>query len=387
MERPTTTRLRIGAWCVNPSSGEISRDGQTARLEERTMRLLLCLAEHPGEIVSIEDLLNQVWSDVTVTQDSVYQAVTSLRRLLGDDPKQPAYIATVPRLGYRMVATVSPWTDQRTDPQPDHSAALTNTAPRRRTGFTWVAGSALCLALVVLVAFQFRGKIANNSHAPAAAVAPQSENSIAVLPFLDLTEGMKEEEFADGMTEELIDKLRSEQLSRARSRRCSAIREFHCRAAVSRPDRGNERGGIRRWHDRGTDRQTQQDPGPSGDTSHVVVLFQGQTSHGRRCRQGAAGRLCTRWERAQVGRSAARRRAFDSCRQRVRGFVRKLRPTLARHPDGPGRHRRRSDESAEGFDRSWAGRASFASQLAILGGPCSARSSGRVRGPPAIPGE
>jgi transcriptional activator of cad operon len=207
MERPTTTRLRIGAWCVNPSSGEISRDGQTARLEERTMRLLLCLAEHPGEIVSIEDLLNQVWSDVTVTQDSVYQAVTSLRRLLGDDPKQPAYIATVPRLGYRMVATVSPWTDQRTDPQPDHSAALTNTAPRRRTGFTWVAGSALCLALVVLVAFQFRGKIANNSHAPAAAVAPQSENSIAVLPFLDLTEGMKEEEFADGMTEELIDKL------------------------------------------------------------------------------------------------------------------------------------------------------------------------------------
>src|ERR1035438_5462706 len=85
MERPTTTRLRIGAWCVNPSSGEISRDGQTARLEERTMRLLLCLAEHPGEIVSIEDLLNQVWSDVTVTQDSVYQAVTSLRRLLGDE--------------------------------------------------------------------------------------------------------------------------------------------------------------------------------------------------------------------------------------------------------------------------------------------------------------
>ena len=58
------------------------------------MRLLLCLAEHPGEVVSIEDLLNQVWSGVNVTSDSVYQAVTSLRRVLGDDPKQPAYIAT-----------------------------------------------------------------------------------------------------------------------------------------------------------------------------------------------------------------------------------------------------------------------------------------------------
>jgi len=77
------------------------------------MRLLLCLAEHAGEVVSIEDLLNQVWSGVFVNPDSVYQAVASLRRLLGDDPKQPTYIETVPRLGYRMVATVRPWPDPR----------------------------------------------------------------------------------------------------------------------------------------------------------------------------------------------------------------------------------------------------------------------------------
>src|SRR5712691_3978144 len=109
MERPNTTMLRIGAWCVNPVSGQISRDGETARVEVRTMRLLLCLAERAGDVVSIDDLLDQVWSDVTVAPDSVYQAVASLRRLLGDDPKQPTYIATVPRLGYRMVATVEPW--------------------------------------------------------------------------------------------------------------------------------------------------------------------------------------------------------------------------------------------------------------------------------------
>jgi transcriptional activator of cad operon len=94
--------LRIGAWRVNPSSGEISRDGETARVEARTMRLLLCLAEHAGEVVSIDDLLNQVWSEVTVSPDSVYQAVTSRRRLLGDDPKQPTYIETVPRLAARV---------------------------------------------------------------------------------------------------------------------------------------------------------------------------------------------------------------------------------------------------------------------------------------------
>ena len=75
------------------------------------MRLLVCLAERAGEIVSIDELLDRVWSGVTVAPDSVYQAVASLRRLLGDDPKQPTYIATVPRLGYQLVAPVEPWDD------------------------------------------------------------------------------------------------------------------------------------------------------------------------------------------------------------------------------------------------------------------------------------
>ena len=69
----------------------------------------------------------------------------------------------------------------------------------------WAAGAALCLALVA--AFLFYGKAANGNYAASPAVAPQPEKSIAVLPFLDLTEGMKQEEFADGMTEELIDRL------------------------------------------------------------------------------------------------------------------------------------------------------------------------------------
>jgi transcriptional activator of cad operon len=212
--------LRIGAWCVNPTSGQISRDGETARVEVRTMRVLLCLAEHAGEIVSIDELLNQVWSEVIVAPDSVYQAVASLRRLLGDDPKQPTYIATVPRLGYRMVATVSPWADQSVaqtgssrasdseHPTPAATPATSDTPtprPRLRAGFTWAAGAALCLALVG--AYLFHGKAANNNHSAPPAIAPLPQKSIAVLPFLDLTEGMHQEEFADGMTEELIDKL------------------------------------------------------------------------------------------------------------------------------------------------------------------------------------
>jgi transcriptional activator of cad operon len=228
--------LRIGAWYVNPASGQISRDGETARVEVRTMRLLLCLAEHASEVVSIDDLLSQVWSDVTVAADSVYQAVTSLRRLLGDDPKQPTYIETVPRLGYRMLATVSPWPD-RSIAQPGvpmnvHTGAQANaqrsssrasesenqtsaTVPatndastpsmRLRAAFTLAVGAALGLALVVT--FLFYGKVANSRHSTSSAIAPSPQKSIAVLPFLDLTDKMNQEPFADGMTEELIDKL------------------------------------------------------------------------------------------------------------------------------------------------------------------------------------
>jgi transcriptional activator of cad operon len=112
MDRLTAIPFRIGAWCVDPKTGQMSRDGASVRVEARMLRLLLCLAERAGEVVSVDDVLNQVWSGVVVTLDSVYQAVASLRRLLGDDPKQPTYIATVPRLGYRMVATVTPWVNE-----------------------------------------------------------------------------------------------------------------------------------------------------------------------------------------------------------------------------------------------------------------------------------
>lgn len=208
MERPAITMLRIGDWCVDPQAGQISRNGKSVRLEERTMRLLLCLAGRAGEVVSIDDLLNQVWSGVTVTPDSVYQAVASLRRQLVDDPKQPTYIATVPRLGYRMVAPVSPWADQPVlDPIPSQPLESEQPATHHRLNarFMWIAAAALSLALAVV--FLFQGNFANSRHTASPALAAPPQKSIAVLPFLDLTQGMKEEEFADGMTEELIDRF------------------------------------------------------------------------------------------------------------------------------------------------------------------------------------
>jgi transcriptional activator of cad operon len=221
MDRPIATPVRIGAWCVDPLSGQMSREGETVRVEARTLRLLLYLAGRAGEVVSIDELLTHVWSGVIVTQDSVYQAVASLRRLLGDNVRQPAYIATVPRLGYRLVAKVSPWMDQPALPGPvqphmsplEPATAGGAAAPdtdggtngsRRSTRFLLAAAASACLAFIA--GFLWYGRSAEKERA--ADSASPLQKSVAVLPFLDLTsQAMSEEYFADGMTEELIDQL------------------------------------------------------------------------------------------------------------------------------------------------------------------------------------
>jgi transcriptional activator of cad operon len=192
MDRLTTIPLRIGDWRVDPQLGQISRGDHSERLDARTLRLLLFLANRAGETVGIDELLDNVWSGVVVTQDSVYQAVTQLRRMLGDDAREPRYIVTVPRLGYRLVAPVSPWDDESLRPD------VAQEAPARRRPRRWLAGASIAgLALLVLAGLaNWRG-----GQGPAA-------RSVAVMPFLDLTtQEMKEEYFADGLTEELIHRL------------------------------------------------------------------------------------------------------------------------------------------------------------------------------------
>ena len=170
------------------------------RVDTRAMRLLVCLAESAGQVVSIEVLLESVWTGLIVSPDSVYQAVTSLRRLLGDDAKQPTYIATVPRMGYRMVANVGPWTEELSS----FAAPAAAMPAKARSPSSLAAGAGIAAALILAIAVYGRfGSRVSESAAPVSA-----RNSVAVLPFLDLTsESMDQEFFADGITEELIDRL------------------------------------------------------------------------------------------------------------------------------------------------------------------------------------
>ena len=101
--------LLIGEWRADPAINQLIRGSEAVRLEPRTMRLLVYMASRAGAVISIQEILEHVWSDVIVSAESVYQAIATLRRALGDKPSEPSYIVTVPRLGYRLIAAVSNW--------------------------------------------------------------------------------------------------------------------------------------------------------------------------------------------------------------------------------------------------------------------------------------
>jgi TolB-like protein/DNA-binding winged helix-turn-helix (wHTH) protein len=196
--------IRIGEWRVDGAREQISRDGKTVKLERRSMQLLLCLAEHAGQILSVDQLLDRVWVGVVVTPDSVYQAVASLRRTLGDDPKKPTYISSIPRRGYSLVATVAPWSDSPEPTISDSPTVALDRAPapfglsRTRSRGWRVAIATSCAALILSLWYLVE------NHRP---LKPIPQKSIAVLPFVDLSEKKDQEYFADGMAEEILDRL------------------------------------------------------------------------------------------------------------------------------------------------------------------------------------
>src|SRR5262245_47125259 len=101
-----TRRVQVGAWTVEPHLNQISAGGQTLKLEPKAMALLRYLAERPGQVVSREALLSALWPGVIVGDDSLTQAVIKLRKAMGDTVESGAYVQTISKGGYRLVAPV-----------------------------------------------------------------------------------------------------------------------------------------------------------------------------------------------------------------------------------------------------------------------------------------
>src|SRR5688500_1234573 len=97
--------IRFDGWTVNFDSGEISRDGNTLRLQDQPLQILDELVKRPGEVVSREQLIARLWPTGVVEFDTgLNSAMRKLRIALGDDAETPRYIETLPRKGYRFIA-------------------------------------------------------------------------------------------------------------------------------------------------------------------------------------------------------------------------------------------------------------------------------------------
>jgi DNA-binding winged helix-turn-helix (wHTH) protein len=75
-------------------------------IEPKALRVLLYLLRNPGRLVTKDEIVNSVWSDASVADNSLTRSIATLRRRLGDDSREPRYIATVQTLGYRFLCPV-----------------------------------------------------------------------------------------------------------------------------------------------------------------------------------------------------------------------------------------------------------------------------------------
>jgi DNA-binding winged helix-turn-helix (wHTH) protein/tetratricopeptide (TPR) repeat protein len=102
----------VGDWLVQPSLDRLQRDGRIEHLRPKTMQVLAELADHAGDVVSREDLQRNVWRDVHVSEESLSHCIAEIRSVFGDDAKEPAFVETVAKHGYRLIARVGPPPDR-----------------------------------------------------------------------------------------------------------------------------------------------------------------------------------------------------------------------------------------------------------------------------------
>ena len=103
---PYKQRFRVGAYEIDPGALSVRADGDPVRLKPKAMAVLVELARQPGVTLPRDELLDRVWKSTHVTPGVVGHAITALRRAFDDPLEAPAYIETIPRIGYRLLAPV-----------------------------------------------------------------------------------------------------------------------------------------------------------------------------------------------------------------------------------------------------------------------------------------
>jgi len=205
-------RLRFGVFELDLRSGELRKHGLRVRLQEQPFRLLEMLLEHPGEVVTREELQKRLWpADTFVDFDhGLNKAINKIREALGDSAESPRFVETVSRRGYRFLAEVkdsevpvrNPELGVQTQPQvaPDHPYPPDEVAEIKNPSLSRAWKISVLLLLLAAAVLAIRKLHSWNRPAPAI-------RSLAVLPCESLSNDASQDYFADGMTDELISDL------------------------------------------------------------------------------------------------------------------------------------------------------------------------------------
>jgi TolB-like protein/DNA-binding winged helix-turn-helix (wHTH) protein/Flp pilus assembly protein TadD len=207
-------RLRFGVFDVDVRAGELRKHGLRVRLQEQPFQILAMLLEHPGQVVTREELQKKLWpADTFVDFDhGLNKAVNKIRDALGDSAESPRFVETVARRGYRFLAEVkaadaAPGQSPHVAPPPIPAAetrdrpdlAVTPAATKNRApSLAWKMAVFVPLALIVF----FTGWKLHSRYYAATVI-----HSLAVLPLESLSNDASQDYFADGMTDELISDL------------------------------------------------------------------------------------------------------------------------------------------------------------------------------------
>ncbi len=189
----------------------LGADGEPIVLTQTAFDVLLCLLENRTRIVSKDDLIRAAWPRGFVEENNLNQAISVLRKALGDRRVGPRFIETISSRGYRFVA------DVRVDveaPEPGAtvpSAVSTDVAAVRESWFLRRKVRYIAAAVAIGVAAIF----------VAVTLLPVAEKTIAVLPFVNASSDPENEYFAEGMTEEILNLLSGVQGLRVTSRTSS----------------------------------------------------------------------------------------------------------------------------------------------------------------------
>jgi DNA-binding winged helix-turn-helix (wHTH) protein len=125
----------IGDCEILPNEGRVLRDGKEIRPEPQTLRVLLCLAERDGKLVSRDNLIDEVWGGRAISDDPINRAINQVRKCLGDSGKESGYVETLPKRGYRLLKPVqlhSPAPTPTPTPTPTPAAGQPSAATGQR---------------------------------------------------------------------------------------------------------------------------------------------------------------------------------------------------------------------------------------------------------------